>query len=238
MIWVVGVAVLLILLLILPVGADLRYREEDFTLFLKIGFLVFPLESEEEPEKPVEVQQPWEDQPAHWWKLPTPRDILNWSLSGFRALRDLIKSYEDEGFYIKDVRDLFGLLPVARKAVVRVVRHLSVDWVQVHYVVASEDPYDAVMQYGVINAAYSALSPLLHRVFNIRDEEIGLDVDVMAEESYVRARVVATLQIWQILYIAACAGAGFLKWYLPFRKKLKAQAKQRVPKAAPEEQKG
>ena len=62
-------------------------------------------------------------------------------------------------------------------------------------------------------------------VLKIREREISTEVDFEAQKPRIDARVIATLHIWEILFIAICAGTAAAVWYLRKRKQARAEAK-------------
>jgi len=110
------------------------------------------------------------------------------------------------------VRDLLDLAAIGMKALGRLRRSLSIDLFRLHVLVSAADPYDAVLRYGALNAGLGALSPAAHKALRIRTEDVQTAVDVQGGEGRVTAELKATLQIWEILWIALCAGIAFLKW--------------------------
>ena len=199
---------LLVLFLILPVGVDLRYREGTTGLKLKLGPLGIAVLPKKKPggEKPKKPKKPKKKKK----KPPAPSGGEGQSKPRRKpALRDYLE-----------------LASILLRAASRLRRHISVDVLRLRYVTAAPDPCDAIVRYGALNAAVSALTPLLHRIFKIRDEELILDLDVMADRPVLDARLVVTLQIWEIIYIGCTAAFGALGWLIRFRRASKDKEKQ------------
>lgn len=192
------IIVLLVLLLIMPVGADVSFIGGEFKLRVKIGpvgKLLFPPKD----KKKEKTKKPKKEKP-------------------------------DKGGGKKKLRlgfdDITAIAKIGLKALKRFRHCLSIDLFMLHLTAAAEDPYDAVMAYGYVNAGIGALMPLAHSALKIRDEDIQIRMDFTEEMTSADARLVATLQIWEILYIAILAVAAFLKWYMQYKKRIKAEAKQ------------
>ena len=100
--------------------------------------------------------------------------------------------------------------------------HLSIDRLMLHYTAASGDPYGAVLQYGRVNALLGTLAGPLHTVFRVVHEDVRTELDFEAEHPRIAARIVVTIQIWEILLIALSDGIAALKWY--FKQKREARA--------------
>ena len=186
----------ILLLLILPVGVDLRY-EGSLTLKLKAGPLKFTLL----PGKKKPQNKKSKDKP-----------------SGHKAGK--AEKKPKQKLTLQDVRDL---LRIGLKALGRLRRGLSIDVLRLHMCVAADDPYDAVMRYGALNAGLGVLAPLAHNALKIRKEDVRTDVDVSGGgKSSIALRLQTTLQIWEILWIALCAGGSFLRWNAGRKKAAKA----------------
>ena len=204
------VLAVLVLILILPVGVDAAYIDSAFSLKAKAGpARIGILPKKERPDKPEKKKKPKEQKEA-----PEGKEHPKLKIG------------------LADIKELLGF---ALKALGRFQRALSIDVFMLHMVSGAEDPYDAVMQFGYLNAGLSALSPLFHKVVKIRKEDIRTAVDLELKRPLIEARLAATLQIWEILYIGICAGCAFLRWFL--RKKKEAKAAARAG-AEPIEQKG
>lgn len=189
----------LLLIFILPVGADAAYIGAAVLLKIKIGpFRLQILPKKEKKEKAKKEKKPKAAE-GHEQK-PKPKLKL--------TLDDILK-----------------LAKLGLKALSRFRKSLSIDVFLLHMVCAAKDPYGAVMQFGCLNAGLGALSPLLHKALKIRSEEIRIAVDMEPGPPVIEARLVATLQIWEILYIGICAGFAFLRWYLRRRKQAKGAAR-------------
>ena len=201
--WIIVVVVLL-LFLMLPVGVDAAFRQEIFFLKIKFG----PIRLRLLPAKDLPKTH---DEKKKEKKKKKKKDDKDGG-------KEKLKLRPGKNDIVDGLTLVLGLLSGLR-------RHLSVDLLQLDFVCAAPDPYDAVMQYGYVNAGFSLLSPLLHRALNIRDEEIVLDLDVAAEKLCIDARLIATFQIWEIFYLGFYGGIGFLRWFLAFRKAAKARLK-------------
>jgi nitrate reductase NapE component len=186
----------IVLLLLLPVGVEAAFIAGELSLSVKAGVVKIKIL----PAKPKNKE-------------------------GKKKPREKKKDGEKKEKKPKKKLTLQEILDIAKlglKALSRFRRRLSIDVLMVHLCVATKDPYDTVKQYGTINAAIGALLPQVHRAFKIKDEDIATAMDFTGEKMSVDARFVATVQIWEILYISICAGAGFLVWLLRHKKRIKA----------------
>ena len=183
------ILILLILLLITPVGVDLRY-DGALRVRLKFGILHFTLFPGKENKTPKEKKKPEKEK-----KQPGPKPTL---------------------------QEILELVRIALQALGRFRRRLSIDLLRLYVLVAADDPYDAVLRYGALNAGLGVLAPLAHNALKIRSEDVRTNVDVQGTKSSAECHVIATLQIWEILWIAICFACAFLSWNGKRKKKLKA----------------
>ena len=193
--WII-VLVLLLLFLILPVGVDAAFAQSQFTLKVKLG----PLRLQILPKKPGKQKEkkPREPRPK---KPKEPKEP---------------KEQKPKLTLTRD--DIFTLLGIVFRALHRFRTHLSIDLLRLHWIAGAEDPYDAVIQYGSLNAGLNTLYPLARKVVHIREEDLRTDLAYELTASEIDARVVATLQIWEIFLIGICAGAAGLRWFLKKRR--------------------
>lgn len=203
MLALVIIVVLLVLFLILPVGVDAAYDGAVFALKAKAGLIkiqILPKKEkppeEEGKEKPKKPKKEKKEKKKKREQEHKPKQKLT----------------------LDDILELAG---IGLKALGRFRRSLSVDKLMLHMAAAAPDPYDAVLLYGRVNAGLSALSPLLHRALKIREEDIRTCVDTEPGTMFLEARVVVTLQIWEILYIAFSAGFAALRWLIKRKRKIR-----------------
>lgn len=196
--WII-VVVLLLLILLMPLGMDISYAEDILTLKLKAGPVRWKLIPGKAKDKPDSLNQTQKD------------DRKDKTKSGVK-----LKISKD---------DLSTLLTILFRTLRRLGKHLSVDYFRLHWTAAASDPYDAVLQFGALNAVFGAVMPLATNVLKIRERDICSDVDFEVFKPTIDARVLATLQIWEILFIATCAGSAIAVWYLRKRKQARAAAK-------------
>ncbi len=211
-----GIIILIIvLLLILPVGADVGFMEGVFSLKIKIGpfrIAVLPAKSKEGGgQKPKKEKK-------HKKKKTAPAEA---EAEGEKVAKPRQKLTFD---------DIMGIVRLGLQALGRFRRSISVDLLMLHLVTAGPDPYSAVMNYGYFNAALGALLPLLHKCFRIKKEDYDSHIDFEAEKLQINVHAVLSVRIGEILLIVICAAVGFLKWLLRRRRRAKAEAKAAAAK--------
>ena len=183
------ILLILLLILLIPVGADACWNGEQRWVKLKVGPFkktILPGSGKKKPKKKPKAEAP----AAQTDEKPKPKRRLK-----------------------LDMDDLAELLKIALDALRRFNYHLSVDQLRLHYTAASADPYGAVLQYGRVNALLGALAGPAHRVFHIRNEDVRTELDFTAAQPRIAARLVLTIRIWEVLWIALWDGIAGLKWY-------------------------
>ena len=204
MIALIIILAILLLILCLSVGVDAAYDSGGFVLKLKLGpvrLTVLPKSGKKPKQEHTPKPKPEPKEKAE--KEEKPKKGLPFKIT------------------LSDIRELLGIL---FRMLGRLRRGLSVDVFMLHLLVTSEDPYDAVKLFGNVNAVLSALSGPAHRALKIRSEDIQTCVDFEEETMIVEARIVLTLQIWEILYAVLCAGCAAAVWFL----RKKREDKQRM----------
>lgn len=195
---VLGIILLVLLLvLLLPVGADGCWDGAERWVKLKIGPFrktILPGSGRKKRKKKPKA----EAQTAQTGQKPKPKLKLA-------------------------PEDVMELLKIGMNILRHFNYHLSIDRLHLRYTAAAADPYGAVLQYGHVNALLGVLAGPLHTVFRIRDEDVCTELDFEATRPRVAARLVLVIQIWEILYIAICEGVAGLKWYLREKREARAE---------------
>jgi len=200
------IIVILLLALLLRVGADASYTDGIFSFAIKFGPFSKKLrpvskKTEGEEKKPQKEKK----------KKKAPAEGKNEKKKSSKKKFNL--------------HDILGIIKIGLKTLGNFWRKISVDHLRLHFVFGGSDPYDTVMGFGRFNAAVGALLPLLHKVFNIKDEDYDSRIDFEAEKIKVDARICATIRIGEILIVALCALYALIRWYLPISRRNKAAAR-------------
>ncbi|MBR5489896.1 MAG: DUF2953 domain-containing protein, partial [Oscillospiraceae bacterium] len=187
--------------LLLSVGVDAAYNEDTFFLKVKIGPFRINLvpgkeKGEEKKEKPKKKEKKKVDKTAKTSQKKKAKLKLKFD-------------------------DIKTILRIALDALGRFRRSISVDFLKLHILVGGGDPYSAVMNYGYINSAIGGVIPLLHRVFKVKKEDIGTDMDFDGDKLKVDGQAVLSVRIWEILLIVFCAGYAFIKWFISYKRRNK-----------------
>ena len=190
LVWIL-IGLVILLILAFPVGIDAAYDGEDRFIKLKLGPFrrtLLPKAKKKRPKRDKKTK-------------PKPKPEA-----------------DDEAAEKKKKRfsldDCLTLAEIGLDALHRIRMHLSVDRFVLYWTAAATDPYDAVMQYGRVNAAIGALMAKAHNALRIRDEDVRTEIDLTAARPEIRTRLVLSIQIWEILLVIAVAGAAGLRWII------------------------
>ena len=208
---------LIVLILLIPVGADLGYEDGKLHVSAKVmGILLQlypkpppdpnkpPREKKPKKEKKKKEQPEGEEQPKKKRKLPFNKD------------------------------ELLELLKVVLRGFGKFGRKFQVDRFVLRYTAAGYDPYNVAMTYGWVNAALSSLAPLCRERFAVKDCEVRTDVDFTADWMHLDFGLAMTIRIGQILGTALGIGFGALKILLKSKLRRKREAKLNPPESAEE----
>lgn len=208
MIVLLVIVALLVLLLIIPFGVSARYVDGEASVAARVlcfSIKLFPQKEKKEKEKkPKKAKKPkkTKDKPE---KEPKKRS----------------KPTLDE---------LIQLLKIGLDALSRFKRKLTVNKFMLHLVVAAEDPFDATVIYGAVNAGIGLVESMRGKSFNVRQCDIQTALDYNATEPRADAELTVTISLGRILAVALAAGWGLMKF------KMRA-AKQKAAAKAEEERK-
>lgn len=194
--------IILLLAVLLRIPAEVRfsYDQGDMALWVRYGPVKAPLyppkESGEEEKVPAKKQQKKSvsQKPG---KKRKPKAKINKA--------QILYSLEK-------------LPPILGRALRRIGRRIRICPLKIHLLIASPDPADTAELYGKIQAALAAGLPALHRLVNIREQDIRLFQDFTEDRLDCIASVGVSVRPWDVLSIALRAGGSLLNWLLGYRK--------------------
>ena len=80
-----------------------------------------------------------------------------------------------------------------------------------HLVVAAEDPFDATVIYGAVNAGLGLVESMRGKAFKARSVDIRTALDYNSTEPRADAELTVTISLGRILAVVFAAGWGFMK---------------------------
>ncbi len=119
--------------------------------------------------------------------------------------------------FLPIVRAIFELLTDAR-------HKMRVKLLQLHLVLAEEDPCDLGVHYGYAWAALEGLLPQAERFFRIQKRDLQIDCDFTAQQTRISARVDLTITLGGLLTVSLRHGSKVLREFLKITKLRKGGA--------------
>lgn len=216
--WILlALAALLTLICLLRVGVDAAYEAGALTLKVVAGPVDLTiLPKKPKPEKPKKPKKEKKKKPKKP-KKPEPEKP--------KEKPKLSLSF------------LVGVAKAALQAVNTFRRKLHVDVFRLVFIAGGPDPYDVAMLTGRVRAALDGLYPLAKRALIIRERDVRVGADFLADKPDVSGRLKLTIRIGQVLGIGVVFAFKALRLYLQDRKKQKTEqtGKARSAGTEPEE---
>lgn len=120
--------------------------------------------------------------------------------------------------------DFLPLVRVALNFLGDFRRKLRVNMLQLHLVMAGDDPCDLAVNYGRLWAAVSGLISQLERFLLIKKRSVNIGCDFTADQTLVEARLDLTITLGRLLGLAAVYGFRGIKEYFKIQNKRKGGA--------------
>ena len=175
--WILlALAALIVLVCLLRVGVDAADEDDVFTLKIVAGpvtLTLLPKKPKSEKKKPKKEKKK---------KKPKKKDAD-------KPKKQLSLSF------------LVGVAKLALQAVNTFRRKLHVDVFRLVFIAGGTDPYDVAMLTGRVRAALDGLYPLARRALIIRERDVRVGADFLADKSAVNGRLKLTIRIGQVLGI-------------------------------------
>jgi hypothetical protein len=122
--------------------------------------------------------------------------------------------------------DFFPLLDILLEFLSDVRRKLLVNRLELHILLAGDDPCDLGMLYAGTLTAVHGLDPQLERLFRIRKKDIRVVCDFEGDSSVVWARLDLSLSVARVLSLGLRHGIKALREYVKIMKLRKGGATQ------------
>lgn len=212
-VWILlALAALIVLVCLLRVGVDVSYEDEVLTLKVAAGPVNLTiLPKKPKPEKKKKPKK--EKKKKHEKEKPDkPKEKKKLSLSF-----------------------LVGVAKLALQAVNTFRRKLHVDIFKLVFIAGGSDPYDVAMLTGRVRAALDGLYPLAKRALIIRERDVRVGADFLADKPAFAGRLKLTIRIGQVLGIALVFAVKALVLYLKDKKNAKTD-KPKKPEPEPSEE--
>ncbi len=204
---------LIVLILLIPVGADLGYEDGKLHVSAKVMGILLQLypKPPPDPNKPPKKKKPKKEKKEK--KEPKEGEE--------KAKKKRKLSFNRD--------ELLELLKVALRGFGRFGRKFKVDRFVLRYLAAGEDPCNVARTYGWVNAALSSLAPLCRERFTVQDCEVRTDVDFAAERMHLDLGIGFSIRIGQILGTVFGIGFGALRILLRSKRRQRREKKLNPP---------
>jgi len=205
---------ILVLILLLPVGVDAGYENEQFHLSAKVnGFLLqlIPRPPRSEEKKPKE-KKPKKEKKKKEPKLEEEK----------KPQKKLELDF--------NMDEILELVKKALRSFGKFGRKLKVSRFVFHFTAAGRDPYNTAMTFAYVNAALSSLASICAQRFTVKDCDVWTDVDFVSEKMRLDLGLAVTIRIGQILGVGLGLGFGAL-WIL-LKNKIRLKKERRELKKA------
>lgn len=183
------IAVILIAVCLLPVGAQVEYSREGFTVKLILG--------------PVWLQLI----PAKARKEKKAKDK-----------KEKVEKKEEKPKKGGSLKDFQELIPSALDAVGKISQGIRINSLKLYYTAASGDPANAAIQYGIAWVAVGNVIALIENVFIVKNRDVQVFLDYNTNKPAVVFSVNATIAVWRGITIGFRLIFKFFKIYIKQRK--------------------
>lgn len=181
---ILGIIVaIIVLILIVPIGADINYENGELRVSAKVWkFLIKLLPKDPpDPNAPPKEKKPKRIKKKKPKEAPTeekPKKKLKLSFS-FDEIMTIVKKL------FKGLGTIFTI---------------HVDRFMLHYVAAGSNPYDTAVIFGYVNAALSALAPVCSIKYKCKDTDVWTDIDFARDSMQLDVGIAITIRLGQILH--------------------------------------
>lgn len=204
-VWILGIlAAAVIALCLVPVGVRVRLTGRDAEADLRLAWLrirLYPQPPEKAEKKPKKNGKPAEKKPKAAKRRP--------------ALR----------FTRADVLDAVRTLwPPLKRALERTRRGIRISPLNLTVTLGgAEDPAEAAVRYGKVQAAVWTGMPVLETLVEVRDPYVGVRIDFNAPETRAEGTLGVSARIGTLLGAALGVGIPTLRWLSQKKKRAKAE---------------
>lgn len=204
--WIITLLIL-VLLAILPLGADVRYNAEGLSLKVIAGPIrigILPSKKNKPKKERKEKEKPRKPREA---KVQKPQ-----------------KSEETPKEKGGPITDFLPLVKVALDLLNSLRKKLRIRRLELKLIMAADDPCDLAVNYGRANAALGNLLPQLERCFVIKKRDVEIECDFEASETVIIARADVIITLGWLLAIPVFYGVRGLKKFIQIKNKRKGGA--------------
>ena len=195
---IMAVLLVIVIILLIPIGAEAEYDEPGVTLWLRIGAVkkaLYPRPPKPEGEEKTakKKQKTKEKEPG-----------------------------EEKAKKGGNMQLIMELIPVGIEALGRFKRGLIIKKLRLYFCFGGDDPAKVALTFGGASAGAGMIVPLLQRNFRIKEMDIRNSVDFTSVENRVYAHADIRIRPITVIAIALTAGVKALKIFIRRKKEAKA----------------
>ena len=203
---IVGIVTLIMLI---PVGADIRYEDGVVRVSAKAAWIKLQLipkqKKSQKEEKPKKERKKKENPPQGQKDEPSPKKKREFPFNAEEILE-----------LLKTVLKKFG----------RFGKKFKVERFVLHWIAAGWEPYTIARVFSIVNAGLSQLSPICVERFHCKDSSVWTDIDFVRDDMFLEFGLTMTIRIGQIIGTGLGIAFGALKILLRSKRRRKAEAKE------------
>ena len=203
---IVGIVTLIMLI---PVGADIRYEDGVVRVSAKAAWIKLQLipkqKKSQKEEKPKKERKKKEKPPQDQKEEPSPKKKREFPFNAEEILE-----------LLKTVLRKFG----------RFGKKFKVERFVLHWIAAGWEPYSIARVFSIVNAGLSQLSPICVERFHCKDSSVWTDIDFVRDDMFLEFGLTMTIRIGQIIGTGLGIAFGALKILLRSKRRRKAEAKE------------
>jgi len=104
-----------------------------------------------------------------------------------------------------------AILKAIKKVFSRLRRRLLVKQLVLYYTAAGDDAYKTAMSFGTASVVFDSIIPPLEQLFRIRKMDVREFVDFTDTKARIYFKIIISLAVWEVFYIAAATLPVLLK---------------------------
>lgn len=211
---------ILVLIFLLPYGVDVGYLDQVFFLKVKAG----PLRIKILPKKEKTPEQLEEEKKKKEAKAAEKKAKEAKKAEEKKAKEADKPPKKKKSFLPKaGLSDWMELAQKAFQALGKIFGSFHADYLCLHCVVGTPDPYDTATRFGYISAAVEALLNEKQGLLKVRKQDVSLDMDFLSESMFVEGELVISAALWRLVGAVLVLGVQFLRWRRVLLKKEKKE---------------
>lgn len=200
---------ILVLIFLLPYGVDVGYLDQVFFLKVKAGPLRIRILPKKElsPEEQAAAQKKKEEKAA-------AKQAKKEKKAKEKEAKETDKPPKKKKSFLPKagISDWLELVQKALQALGKIFGSFRTDYLCLHCIVGSPDPYDTATRFGYVSAAVDALLDEKNGLLKVRKQDVSLDMDFLSESMFVEGELVISAALWRLVGAVLVLGFQFLRW--------------------------